>query len=182
MKADKQVAVGGMQFQPYRNRRAQRAAPLPQCRAAPGPCQSWSIALGNWLWGAKGCAEGPMISQPSAPRGCRPGCCFPGFLVAPLGPAWPICRQMLAPVCCVDEVDDPFPGGFLVIIPDTGAAGGDAALRADIGHLGVDQAGATLGEAPVVHQVPVRRQALLRHCTWTWVTPPRGCSATSPAA
>ena len=67
----------------------------------------------------------------------------------------------------VDEIDDALPGRFVLGRIEAGAAGRDAALGRDAGHLGEDQPGAALGALGVVHEVPVGRRAVdgavLRH-------------------
>ena len=60
----------------------------------------------------------------------------------------------------MDEIDDPAPGGFLLVVPQSGAAGCDARIPADAGHLGEDQTGAADRARSVVHQVEIGRHAL----------------------
>ena len=62
----------------------------------------------------------------------------------------------------VDEIDDALPGRLVRGRIEAGAAGRDAPLRRDAGHLGVDEPGAALGALGVVHEMPVRGRAVDR--------------------
>ena len=58
------------------------------------------------------------------------------------------------------KVGDATPSISVRVAPDAGASGRDPPLCAHIGHLGVDQCSAALGETAVVHQVPVVGHAI----------------------
>ncbi len=62
----------------------------------------------------------------------------------------------------MDEVHDALPRLGLRLVPDTGAARGDPALRRDVGLLGDDEAGAPDGSASVVDEVPVTHDPIRR--------------------
>ena len=87
-------------------------------------------------------------------------------LVAPLRPAWPSCRQNFVAELRMHEIDDALPGGLVRVVVHAGAAGRDARVRRDVGHLGEHQAGAADGARAVVHEVPVGRQAV--DCAEYW--------------
>ena len=65
------------------------------------------------------------------------------------------------------EIDDAFPCCLVLGRIGAGAAGRDAALGRNAGHLGVDEAGAALGALAIMNEVPVGRAAVdglvLRH-------------------
>jgi len=65
------------------------------------------------------------------------------------------------------EVHDARPGIALRLVPQPGAAGTDASLRRNAGHLAVKQARAAECPVAVVHQVPLAGNpidgAVLRH-------------------
>ena len=67
----------------------------------------------------------------------------------------------------VDEIDDALPRRLVRRRIHAGAAGRDAAFRADAGHLDADEAGAALGALAVMHEMPIGRAAVdrlvLRH-------------------
>ena len=60
----------------------------------------------------------------------------------------------------VDEVDDPLPGVAVLRPVHPRAAGGDAGIGRDIGHLGEDQAGAAQGPGPEMDQMEVADSAV----------------------
>ena len=62
----------------------------------------------------------------------------------------------------VDEIDDAPPRGFLLVVPQPGAARRDAGVAADAGHFGKNQPGAADGARSVMHQMKIAGHALLR--------------------
>jgi hypothetical protein len=60
----------------------------------------------------------------------------------------------------MDEVVHALPGGYLLVIPDAGVPGRDAAVRANAGCFGDHHAGTAGGAAAEVHDVPVGRHAV----------------------
>ena len=67
----------------------------------------------------------------------------------------------------MDEVDDAFPGCFVLGCVQPGAAGRNAALRRNAGHLGDNETRPALGAFGQMHEMPIRRRAvdgpILRH-------------------
>ncbi len=67
----------------------------------------------------------------------------------------------------MDEIDDALPRSLVRRRIEAGAAGRDAAFRADAGHFDADETGAALGAFAVMHEMPVGRAAVdrlvLRH-------------------
>ena len=73
----------------------------------------------------------------------------------------------LRPRFRVNKRNKPLPAGFMLGRIEAGAAGGDASLWGNTGHLGDNQSRAALGAFGVMDKVPIARHAIdsfiLRH-------------------
>ena len=151
--AGQQVAMGAVQFQhveagagaALRRRRRNRPSPHP-CRPASSPA-------------APGAPGGRGVARPrrAARRRRSSGRSMPSHisLRRALAPGMAELQHELRRPMRMDETDDARPGGFLRIVPQPGAAGGDAGLGRDAGHLGEDQPGTADGARPVMDQVEI---------------------------
>ena len=100
------------------------------------------------MMGQPPCRSGSSMPSPGQPgRALLPGM---GKLQAELGAG-----------VGVDEVDDAPPRGDVLGLVHAGTARRDAGLSGDIGHLGIDEAGAADGEAAEMNQMPVVGRAVL---------------------
>ena len=105
-------------------------------------------------------------ATPKRSASCRSGSgwSMPSHIswVEPLRPAWPSCRQNFGAGVGVHEIDDALPGRLLRVVVHAGAAGRDARLRRDVGHLGEHQPRAADRAGAVMHHVPVAGHAVDR--------------------
>ncbi len=76
-------------------------------------------------------------------------------LVAPLRPAWPSCSAIFAAELVCTKSTMRAPGGLLLIVPQSGAARGDAGIAADAGHFREHQSGSADRARAVMHQMEI---------------------------
>ena len=137
---------------PSRRRRRRRRAPGP-CRRGPSPSGSGSAATTarRRPRGSASCRRQRRVHRP-----------HPAELGRALGPGMAELQADLRVGLGVHEIDDALPGRLVLGLVGAGAAGRDAALGRDAGHLGVDEAGAALGALAEMDEVPVGRAAVHR--------------------
>ncbi len=116
------------------------------------------IARGTWLRSPNGTGEGASSGQLPSRSGSS-GSSQPRW-VEPLGPAWPSCSAIFARRVGVHEVDDARPGRLVLVLVHPRAAGRDAPVRRDAGHLGEHQPRAALRARAEVDEVEVVRRAV----------------------
>ena len=117
-----------------------------------------SIARGIWLRSDQGIAEAEISGQLASASGASISS-QPSW-VEPFAPEWPSWQQMRASVSRCTKSTMRFQaascsGAYMPVQP-----GDDAPLRADAGHLDIDEAGAALGALGIVDEVPVGRAAV----------------------
>ena len=78
-------------------------------------------------------------SAASRPRPAAGRCLPRRAWSQPLRPAWPSWMPTLAGVVGVHEIDDALPGRRLLVVPQAEAAGRDARVGRDAGHLAEDE-------------------------------------------
>ena len=103
-----------------------------------------------------------------------------GRLHEPLRPACASCMPIFARRVRVHEVDDALPRRHVRVVPHPRAAGRDAALGRDVGHLGDHEPRAADRAAAEVHEVPVVGHAVAAPSTGTSATRRCGSASVSP--
>src|SRR5882724_851059 len=93
---------------------------------------------------------------------------LPPELSGTLTPGMPQLQAELRGRVAVYEFHDPLPCIPLCFIPQAGAAGSDAALRGDAGHLGIDEPSSAERSMAVVNEVPIIRDTVFRAVLSHW--------------
>ncbi len=160
-----QIAVGVVQLQHVEAGALGHLGRAHELRRARPSMSARVISRGTWLCGRPRHRRRRHHLPVAAARAARPS--LPAELGRALGARMAELDGDLRVGLGVDEIDDALPGRLVLGRVEAGAAGRDAPLRRDAGHLGEDEAGAALGALGVVHEVPVRRRAVdgavLRH-------------------
>ena len=136
-----------------------------ELRRAPRPCRRGPSPSAPALRGDHGTADA-RHHRPVA-VGQRRVALLPAELGRALAPGMADLAADLRLGLGMDEIDDPLPRRLMLGRIKARAAGRDAALGRDAGHLGVDQPRAALGALGVMDEMPVGRAAVdrlvLRH-------------------